>query len=98
MTWLIADGQDRDAASRRHAARATWGGDNSQGAFGLLDCGRGLLAAVIGLIMVTFFAAFLPADSETANRAKRAEALRQTILLLSVSDHTVCVCWLQGDR
>jgi len=67
--------------------RATrqWGGDNAQGrAFGLLDGGRGLLAAVIGLIMVTFFASFLPADSETANHAQRTEALRQIILLLSV--------------
>jgi len=50
-------------------ARATWGGDTSQGAFGLLDGGRGLLAAVIGLIMVTFFAALLPADSETATHS-----------------------------
>jgi len=64
----------------------------------LLDCCRGLLAAVIFLIMVTFFATFLSADSETASHAQRAEASRQTILLLSVSDHTVCVCWLQGDR
>ena len=67
--------------------RATrqWGGDDAQGrAFGLLDGGRGLLAAVIGLIMVTVFASFLPADSETANHAQRTEALRQIILLLSV--------------
>lgn len=67
--------------------RATrqWGGDDAQGrAFGLLDGGRGLLAAVIGLIMVTAFTALLPADSETASLAQRTEALRQIILLLSV--------------
>jgi MFS transporter, GlpU family, inner membrane protein len=67
--------------------RATrqWGGDNAQGrAFGLLDGGRGLLAAVIGLIMVTVFASLLPADSETANPAQRTEALRQIIMLLSL--------------
>ena len=47
--------------------RATreWGSDDSQGrAFGLLDGGRGLLAAVMGSFMVTLFAALLPADSD----------------------------------
>jgi len=66
--------------------RATreWGSDDSQGrAFGLLDGGRGLLAAVMGLIAVTLFAALLPADSETASLADRTEALRQIILLFS---------------
>lgn len=67
--------------------RATrqWGGDDAQGlAFGLLDGGRGLLAAMIGLVMVTLFAGLLPADSETASLGQRTEALRQIILLLSV--------------
>jgi nitrate/nitrite transporter NarK len=56
--------------------RATreWGSNDSQGrAFGLLDGGRGLVAAVMGSFMVTLFAALLP-----------AETLRQIILLLSV--------------
>lgn len=66
--------------------RATreWGSTDSQGrAFGLLDGGRGLFAAVMGLIMVTLFAAQLPADSETASLAQRTETLRQVILLAS---------------
>ena len=66
--------------------RATreWGGNESQGrAFGLLDGGRGLLAALMGLIMVTIFAELLPLDSDTASLAQRTEALRQIILLLS---------------
>lgn len=66
--------------------RATreWGNDDSQGrAFGLLDGGRGLLAAVMGSIAVTLFAALLAADSETASLAQRTEALRQIILLFS---------------
>src|SRR5262245_54295001 len=67
--------------------RATreWGSDASQGrAFGLLDGGRGLLAAVMGSFMVTLFAALLPAGSETVSLAQRTETLQQIILLLSV--------------
>ena len=66
--------------------RATreWGSTESQGrAFGLLDGGRGLVAAVMGLVMVTLFAALLPADSETATLAQRTETLRQVILLVT---------------
>src|SRR5262245_8188837 len=67
--------------------RATreWGSNDSQGrAFGLLDGGRGLVAAVMGSFMVTLFAALLPADSEMVSLAQRTETLRQIILLLSV--------------
>ncbi len=66
--------------------RATreWGSTDSQGrAFGLLDGGRGLVAAMMGLIMVTLFAALLPADSETATLAERTQTLQQVILLAS---------------
>jgi sugar phosphate permease len=68
--------------------RATreWGSNESQGrAFGLLDGGRGLLAAVLGSFMVTLFAALLPTESETVSLAQRTEAFRQIILLLSVT-------------
>jgi MFS family permease len=68
--------------------RATreWGSNESQGrAFGLLDGGRGLLAAVMGSFMVTLFAALLPTESETVSLAQRTEAFRQIILLLSVT-------------
>lgn len=64
--------------------RATreWGGDNSQGrAFGLLDGGRGLLAAVMGSITVAVFTALLPGDYETVSLAQRTEALRAVILV-----------------
>lgn len=65
-------------------AAREWGSEESQGrAFGLLDGGRGLLAAVTGLIAVTLFAALLPAGSETASLSQRTEALRQVILLFS---------------
>lgn len=78
--------------------RATrqWGGEDAQGrAFGLLDGGRGLLAAVIGLIMVTLFAALLPTDNEAASLAQRTEALRQIILLLSaITFGAAVLIWL----
>jgi len=66
--------------------RATrqWGGEDEQGrAFGLLDGGRGLLAALMGSMMVLLFAGLLPADSETASLMERTEALRRIILVLS---------------
>jgi len=65
--------------------RATreWGGETAQGAaFGLLDGGRGLLAAVIGSAMVMVFAALLPTDPEAATLVQKTTALRQVILLL----------------
>jgi nitrate/nitrite transporter NarK len=65
--------------------RATreWGSELAQGqAFGLLDGGRGLLAAVTGSIMVMIFAALLPLDPETASLAERTAALRRVIWLL----------------
>jgi sugar phosphate permease len=78
--------------------RATreWGSNQSQGrAFGLLDGGRGVVAAVMGSIMVTLFAALLPADGETASLAQRTEALRQIILLLSaVTCGAALLIWL----
>lgn len=78
--------------------RATreWGSDDSPGrAFGLLDGGRGLLAAVMGSFMVTLFAALLPADSETASLAQRTETLRQIILLLSaITCGAALLVWL----
>ncbi|HEY8125507.1 MAG TPA: MFS transporter [Methylocystis sp.] len=67
--------------------RATreWGLNFSQSrAFGLLEGGRGALAAVIASIMVVLFAALLPEDSVTASLAQRTESLRWVILLLSV--------------
>ncbi len=77
--------------------RATreWGGELSQGAaFGLLDGGRGLLAAVTGSIMVAVFAALLPIDPELASLEQRTSALRQVIaLLLSITGATALLLW-----
>lgn len=57
--------------------RATrdWGGRTSQGmAFGLLDGGRGLVAAVVAFAGVTILAQLMPADVELATAAERREA------------------------
>ena len=67
--------------------RATreWGGQQTQGgAFGWLDGGRGLMAALIGSAGVALFASLLPAEVETATLAQRNEAFRQVIQLTAL--------------
>lgn len=62
--------------------RATreWGGVFSQGrAYGLLDGGRGLLAALIASASVVVFAALLPSDVASATPEQRAAAFRAVI-------------------
>ena len=62
--------------------RATreWGGATSQGrAYGLLDGGRGLLAAVIASFTVLVFALALPSDVSSATPEQRAAAFRTVI-------------------
>ena len=59
-------------------------GDGNQGlAFGMLDGGRGLFAAVLASLSVMLFAALLPADVESASFAQRADALSTIILIYS---------------
>ncbi len=67
--------------------RATrhWGGQELPGrAFGLLDGGRGLIAALIASLSVYLFSALMPDEVQTASPQQRAAALRQVILLFSV--------------
>lgn len=62
--------------------RATreWGGHSSQGrAYGLLDGGRGLLAALIASFTVIVFAIALPSDVISATPEQRATAFRTVI-------------------
>ena len=66
--------------------RATreWGGADSQGqAYGILDGGRGLLAAVLASVTVAVFASLLPEDAATATLAERAYALKQVIWIFT---------------
>ena len=62
--------------------RATreWGGPSEQGrAYGMLDGGRGLVAALLASISVTIFAALLPTDVASATFEQRSAALSKII-------------------
>ena len=63
--------------------RATreWGGDTSQGtAFGILEGGRGVAAAVFASLMVIVLAYFMPDDPTMATDAERRAAFQMVIL------------------
>lgn len=63
----------------------SWGGAHAQGrAFGILDGGRGLFAAVLGSGTVLLFSALLPEDTASATLEQRAEALRWVIVTFTV--------------
>jgi len=62
--------------------RATrdWGGSDAQGrAFGILDAGRGLLAAALASVAVLVFAFFFPDGYAVASFEEKREALRVVI-------------------
>lgn len=66
--------------------RATreWGGDDSQGtAFGLLDGGRGLTAALLVSVCAALLATLLPEDPTTATLRERTEALQLVIYIFT---------------
>jgi len=61
-----------------------WGSSKNQGeAFGLLDGGRGLVAASMGTLGVLIFSVFLTNDIELASLVERKNAFRYVILFLS---------------
>jgi len=63
--------------------RATreWGDEERQGqAYGLLDAGRGLLAAIMASVAVGLFAMFFPENSESLSETARMDAIRGVIL------------------
>lgn len=61
-------------------ATRVWGGADRQGrAYGLLDGGRGLFAALIASAGVFIFATMLPIDASTATLEQRSAALVRTI-------------------
>ncbi len=67
--------------------RATreWGGHLSQGrAFGLLDGGRGLVAAAVASLAVLFFSLAMPTEAASVTELQRQHALQQVILLYTV--------------
>lgn len=61
------------------------GGTRAQGTtFGILDGGRGLVAAVVGSLAVAVFAYALPVDVAHIDQAARIAAFRKVILFFSV--------------
>ena len=66
-------------------AAREWGGKTQQGiAFGFLDGGRGLVAALIGSLSAGFLAFLLPNHVESATLAERSSALSMIILVYSI--------------
>lgn len=66
--------------------RATreWGGDDEQGrAFGILEGGRGVAAALFATAGVALFAIYMPDDVASVSAEGRRDALRYVILLYS---------------
>ena len=65
-------------------ATRVWGGDEDQGrAFGILDGGRGLLAAFLASGTVAVFGALLPDEVASVTLEQRAEALKQVIWIFT---------------
>jgi MFS family permease len=82
--------------------RATreWGGDRHQGkAYGFLDSGRGLLAAVVASAAVAIFSFLLPTDRFEAGLEVRTQALQTVIWLFTgiVGVVGILVWWLIPD-
>jgi nitrate/nitrite transporter NarK len=72
-----------------------WGGADEQGrAYGLLDGGRGLFAAVVAAGAVFVFQLMLPEDAATATANERVEALRKVILIYTGTTALAgALCW-----
>jgi len=67
-----------------------WGGESSQGvAFGILESGRGLAAAVFAAIAVAVFAVLMPDEVNSASDEERRQAFRAVILLYSLVSFAV---------
>lgn len=65
-------------------ATRIWGGTNNQGkAFGYLDGGRGLVAALFGVLGVFVFSLFLP-EGEVTDATVRTEAFIYVLIITSI--------------
>ena len=77
--------------------RATreWGGDDAQGAaYGLLDGGRGLVAALVASVSVAVFAWMMP-DAEAATLEAKRAAFQSTVLYFTLGTAVAAgVVWL----
>ena len=77
--------------------RATreWGGTKSQGrAFGLLDGGRGLVAAGVASVTVYLYSTYLPQDVTSATTLERQTGLEMVIWIYTALTFAVgCLVW-----
>lgn len=66
-------------------ATRIWGGTNNQGiAFGFLDGGRGLTAALFGTLGLLLFSLFLTSDINDTSLSERQSAFRMVIIAISL--------------
>lgn len=71
-------------------ATRIWGGSNKQGiAFGFLDGGRGLVAALFGSVGVIIFSLFITKDIELTSIEERRIAFKEVITYTSIAVITV---------
>ncbi len=78
-------------------ATREWGGEFAQGsAFGLLDGGRGLLAALLASLAVVLLTTMLPADLSLATASERRRALQDVIYFYAIATAmaALVVWWL----
>ena len=77
--------------------RATreWGGHDEQGrAFGILECGRGLVAALLASGGVILLVLFLPEDMDQLSNEERRSAFRSVIFFYSsITFATAALTW-----
>ncbi|MEZ6087593.1 MAG: MFS transporter [Pirellulaceae bacterium] len=82
---VLGNHVDSAVLGRPHASDTVLGSTSSQGlAFGLLDSGRGFVAAGIGSISVYLYAWLLPADTAEIVFDDRVEAFKTIILFYTV--------------
>ena len=81
------------------SATREWGGDRSQGkAYGILDGGRGLVAAAFAVLAVAVFSVYMPADMpqnmQLVSDTERRQGFRAVILLYSAATAFAgCLTW-----
>jgi len=78
------------------SATREWGGQSSQGmAFGILDGGRGLVAATFAVLAVVVLDSYMPTDMAMLSNVERREGFRSVILLYSAATAlTGALVWL----
>jgi nitrate/nitrite transporter NarK len=78
------------------SATREWGGKRSQGkAFGVLDGGRGLVAAAFAVLAVAVLSLYMPADMSQISESQRLQGFRTVILLYSAATALAgCLIWL----